>query len=72
MKKTYNIFDLDCAHCAAKMESEIAKIDGVKTVNINFVAQKLTIEAEENVFEEILKKVVMVAKQIEPDCTIEF
>lgn len=72
MKKTYNLSDLDCAHCAAKMESEIAKIKGVDSVNINFIAQKLTLEADDGIFNEILKKAQETIKKIEPDCDIEF
>ena len=29
MKKRFNLTDLDCANCAAKMETAIKKIDGV-------------------------------------------
>ena len=53
------------------MESEIAKIKGVDNVNINFIAQKITIEADETVFDEILKNAQAVVKKIEPDCAIE-
>ena len=46
MKKTFKLQDLDCANCAAKMETAISKIEGVKSASISFMAQKLTIEAE--------------------------
>ena len=72
MKKTYNLYELDCAHCAAKMESEISKIDGVISVNINFITQKLTVEADDAVFDEVMNKAKAVVKKIEPDCDIEF
>ena len=55
MKKTFTLEDLDCAHCAAKMETAINKIDGVISANISFMAQKLTIEADEKDFDKILK-----------------
>ena len=32
MKKVFMIEDLDCAHCAAKIEDAIAKLDGVVSV----------------------------------------
>lgn len=63
--------DLDCAHCAAKMEEGIKKIDGVINASVNFVMQKLTVEAEEKDFDDIMKKVVKVCKKIEPDCRIK-
>lgn len=70
MKKTFRLEELDCAHCAQKIEDGIRTIDGVQAVSVNFLAQKLTLEAADADFEEILKKAVKVAKRIEPDCTI--
>lgn len=70
MKKVFKLEDLDCANCAAKMERAIAKIDGVSFINISFMAQKLTIEAEEQRFDEIMREVVKVCKKVEPDCRI--
>lgn len=29
MKKTYILEDLDCAHCASKIEEAVGKLDGV-------------------------------------------
>lgn len=72
MKKNFKMQDLDCANCAAKMQDAISKIEGVESANINFMSQKLTIEADENKFDSILKQAVKVCKKIEPDCTILF
>ena len=33
MKKTIKLLDLDCAHCAAKIEDAVKKIDGVTPVS---------------------------------------
>lgn len=71
MKKVFMLEDLDCANCAAKMEEGIRKIDGVISASVNFVMQKLTVEAEEKDFDDIMKKVVKVCKKIEPDCRIK-
>ncbi len=70
MKKVYKMENLDCANCAAKMERNIAKIDGVENVNVNFIGQKLTIEADENRLEAIMDEAIKVCKKIEPDCKI--
>lgn len=70
MKKVFNLEDLDCANCAMKMECGIKKIDGVKDASVNFMTQKMTVEAEEKDFDEIMKKVVKTCKKIEPGCTI--
>ncbi len=71
MRKTYKLTDLDCAHCAAKMEAAIQKIDGVTEASVSFLTQKLTVEAEESRFEEIMKQVVKACKKVEPDCVIK-
>ena len=70
MKKTYMLEDLDCAHCAAKMEEDIKKIDGVSFANVNFIAQKLTIEADDERFDEIMKEAKVLIKKIEPDWVV--
>lgn len=70
MKKVFKLEDLDCAHCAAKMQDAIAKIDGVKAVSINFFMQKMTLEADDARFEEVLKKAQKAIKKVEPDCRI--
>ncbi len=70
MKKRYQILDLDCANCAAKMEEAIRKIDGVYDASVSFIAQKLTLDADDEQFDAILKKVVKVCRKVEPDCTI--
>ena len=70
MKKEYRLEDLDCANCAAKMEEAINKLDGVSNATVNFMAQKLTLEADDTAFDEIMKKVVKAVKRIEPDCRI--
>ena len=70
MKKIYKLEDLDCANCAAKMERNIAKIDGVSQINVNFLTQKMTIEADDSRFEEIMDEIVAVCKKVEPDTRI--
>ena len=71
MKKTIKLDELDSAHCAQKMEDAIQKLDGVQSASISFLAQKLTIEAEDTRFDEIMKNVVKACKRIEPDCEIK-
>ena len=70
MKKIFKLEDLDCANCAAKMEAALAKVDGVEHVSVNFFTQKLTLEAADGDFDEVLKKVVKTAKKVEHDCKI--
>ena len=70
MKKVFALEDLDCAHCAARMEEGIRKLPGVLDVSVNFLPQKLTREAEDAAFDKALKEAVKICRRIEPDCTI--
>ena len=58
MKKTFKLIDLDCANCAAKMENAIKKIDGVADASVSFIAQKMTVEADDARFDDIMKQIV--------------
>lgn len=70
MKKTFDMIDLECAHCAAKMEDAIRKLDGVTGASVSFLAQKLTIEGDDARFDAIVKQAAKICKKIEPDCEI--
>ena len=69
MKKRYK-FEVDCANCAAKVEEAVKKIDGVNDATVNFMAQKLVLDADDARFDEILKEVIAVAEKVEPDCEL--
>ena len=70
MKKTFKLEDLDCANCAAKMEDAIKKIDGVNDASVNFLTQKLMLDADDARFAEIVRQAAKACKKVEPDCTI--
>ena len=70
MKKTYDLIDLDCANCARKMEEAILKIDGVTAASVSFLTQKMTIEADDARFDEILREAVRRCRRVEPDCEV--
>ena len=70
MKKTFKLIDLDCANCDAKMEAAIKKLDGVNDASVSFLSQKMTIDAEDDKFDEIVKQAVKVCKKVEPDCEV--
>lgn len=70
MKSKFKIEGLDCANCAVELEGKIAKIDGVKSVVINFMMQRMEIEYDGNNKEEIIKKIKKVIKKEEPDIEI--
>ena len=70
MKKHFKLRDLDCANCAAKMEDAIRKLPGVNSATVSFMTQKLTLDADDARFDEILQQAVKIYKKVEPDCTI--
>jgi len=70
MKKRYKITDLCCANCAAKMEDSIKKLPGVNDATVSILTEKLTLDAEDARFEEILAEAVAICKKIEPDAVV--
>ena len=70
MKKTFKLIDLDCANCARKMQDAIMKLDGVASADVSFLTQKMTIDADDARFDEIMQQVVKCCKKVEPDCQI--
>lgn len=67
MKKIIKLQDLDCANCASKIENAISQIEGVDNVKVNFMAQKMTFEAADDKFDELLEQAQKVANKIEKD-----
>ncbi|MEE3467308.1 MAG: cation transporter [Eubacterium sp.] len=70
MKKKFKLIDLDCANCASKMEEAIKKIDGVIDASVNFMTQKMMIEAPDDRFDGIVDEAVKVIAKVEPDCQV--
>lgn len=70
MKRTYKV-EVDCANCAAKMEDNIKKIDGVGDATLNFMTQRLIVEFEDGVeINAVMQAVYKACKKIESDCVI--
>lgn len=70
MKKVFTLTEVDCPVCAGKMQDAIAAIEGVTSARIDFLVQKLTIEAEEKDFPKIMKQAAKAVRRVEPDCDI--
>lgn len=70
MKKVFKLMDLDCANCAAKMENAIARLPGVKSVTVNFMTQKLILEADDADFDRVLDEAEKAMRRVEPECTL--
>lgn len=71
MKKIYRLQNLDCAHCAAKMEKGILKMQGVRSVKVNFLSQKMELEAEDERYEDIYEEAVRLIHKYEPEVVVK-
>lgn len=70
MKKTILLEELECAHCAAKMEAAVKELDGVESCSVNFLTQKMELTATDEKMAAVLKEAEKIVKKIEPD--VEF
>ena len=66
MKKVIKI-EVDCAVCANKIQEAVAKVEGVNSVTVNFMTQKMIIDINDDQFDEVFKKAIKIAKKVEPD-----
>ncbi|MEA4998719.1 MAG: cation transporter [Candidatus Limiplasma sp.] len=70
MKKTFALRELDCAMCAAKVEKAVQAVPGVQSATVNFVLQKLTLEADDAAFDEVLARVRKAVPRAERGCEV--
>ena len=71
MKRATRIQGLDCAACAAKLETELKKIDGVNNVSIAFLTQRIVLEIEDGKAETTIREIKRICKKVEPDASID-
>ncbi|WP_335994080.1 heavy metal-associated domain-containing protein [Fusobacterium polymorphum] len=67
MKKVFKLEGLDCAHCAAKIEEKVSKLEGVKSVVINFMTTKMILESVDENIADVVEKVKKLINEVEPD-----
>ena len=72
MKVKVKLNDLCCANCAAKIEEKVSKLSGVESVAVNFLTEKMILEADPAKLEEIKEQIVKIVSKIEPDVEVEF
>lgn len=63
--KKYQLKNIDCASCAAKIEEGVSKLENVKFVYVNFANSTLQIDTPD--IEEVKQKI----KEIEPEVIVE-
>ena len=65
MIKKYHV-EVDCANCAAKMEDACKKLPGIKSLQMNFMAQKMTVDFEDGQdVETVLNQIEKTCKKVE-------
>ena len=70
MHRSFKIQNLGCANCAAKMENDINKLDGVSKASISFMTQRLTLDADDTRFDDIVNECDRICKKYEPETSI--
>ena len=70
MQKKFKI-EVDCANCAAKIETAVKALPGVENASVSFMTQKMLLDADDERFQDILQQAVRAAKKVEPDFEIE-
>ncbi len=72
-KKVLYLTGIDCADCAQKIEERASRIDGVRSASLDFVSQRLTVEAEDQTaLPSILRRVSEIIAEVEPDAKISY
>ena len=70
MRKSFKLEELCCANCAAKMEADIAKLEGVNSASISFMTAKLVLDTQDDLFDQVLDQAQAICTKYEPDCVI--
>ena len=68
MRKIVRFTGVCCANCAAKLERALEKIDGINSVQLNFMAQRVNFDIDDNKYEEVIKKIKEVTEKVLPEC----
>ncbi|MDD3305967.1 MAG: heavy metal translocating P-type ATPase [Acetobacterium sp.] len=72
-QKNIYLLGLCCGDCARKIETQVNRLDGVKQARLDFVSQKLTIEADDKKqLPSIIRQASQIAKDTEPAITISY
>ena len=71
MRKTFELENLECANCAAKMERDISAFPEVKKCTITFMTSRMSITIIDGAeLDDVLERAQKVMRSYEKDCTI--
>ncbi len=72
-KKVLYLEGLCCADCAQKIETQVGRLEGVKSAGIDFISQRLTVEAlNKKDLPRIIRQASQIALDIEPEIKISY
>ena len=70
MQKKFKI-EVDCANCAAKMETAANAVPGVAKATVSYMTQKMAVEFAEGAdVSATMQAVLKACKRVEDDCEI--
>lgn len=70
MKQSFRLQGLDCANCAAGLERALNKLEGMGHASVNFLAQRMTLEAEDARWDAVVRDARALVKKLEPDAVV--
>ena len=71
MRKTFELENLECANCAAKMERDISRFPEVKKCTVTFMTSRMSITVDDGAdLKDVLDRAERVMRGYEKDCTI--
>ncbi|HIV09856.1 MAG TPA: heavy-metal-associated domain-containing protein [Candidatus Spyradenecus faecavium] len=70
MKQSFRLQGLDCANCAAKLERALAKLDGMEHASVNFLTQRMSLQAPDARWDEVVAAAKALVKKLEPDVVV--
>ena len=62
--------ELDCPHCAEKIEKRVGELSGVKSSNLDFINKKLTIDFDGDK-NALFAEIENVVHKLEPDVSVK-
>lgn len=65
MIKKYRITGIDCANCARDLEDQLKKVEGVKSLKLSFLMEKLTVEVDDELKDVIKDRLTKACKKFE-------
>lgn len=68
MRKIVRFTGICCANCAARLERALEKIDGINSVQLNFMAQRVNFDIEDSKYDEVVHKIKEVTDKVLPEC----